>query len=183
MNRRGTGSPAPQRPAGSRERLPGLGEVPGERPGQDGAAESGGEQAERTGRAERVDRVAYALGGVVDVLQDAVAQHRVVTAALDHVEQAEDVALDAADPVGDPGLGGAALQCEERVGAGVDDGDPVAEAGDRHREVAGAAAGVQDVQGVPAGRLDLAVESILQDLPDHGGTEGGAGAQLIRHGS
>lgn len=80
------------------------------------------------------------------------------------------------------GLGGAALQREERVGAGVDDGDPMAEPGDRHREVPGAAAGVQDVQGVPAGRLDLAVEGVLQDLPHHSGTEGGAGAQLVRHG-
>lgn len=93
-----------------------------------------------------------------------------------------DIALDTADPVGDPGLGRAALQREERVGAGVDDGDAVAETGDRHREVAGAAAGVQDIQGVPAGRLHPAVEGVLEDLPDHGGTEGGAGAQLVRHG-
>lgn len=147
----------------------------GERPCQDGTAEPGGEQTERAGRPERRHGVAYALGGVVHVLQDAVAEHRVVPLALDHLEQAVDVALDTADPVGDPGLGGAALQREERVGAGVDDGDAVAEAGDRHREVAGAAAGVQDVQGVPAGHLHPVVEGVLEDLPDHGGTEGGAG--------
>ncbi len=94
------GEPAGHRvalaPAASRvgERLPGLGEVSGEGAGQNGSAETGGEQAERAGGAQRLDRVAYALGGLVDVLQDAVAEHRVEAVALDDVEQAEDVALD-----------------------------------------------------------------------------------------
>ncbi len=141
-----------------------------------------GQQAERARGAQRLDRVAHALGGLVDVLQDAVAEHRVETAAVDDVEQAEDVALDATDPVGHPGLGRAALQCEERVGARVDDGDAVAEPGGGHGEVARAAPGVQYVQGVPADRLGLTVQSVLEDLPDHGGTKGGAGARLVRHG-
>ncbi|CAM5638711.1 hypothetical protein SGLAM104S_02450 [Streptomyces glaucescens] len=122
------------------------------------------------------DGVADALGRVVDVLQDAVAEHRVVAAALGHVEQAVGVALHSAHPVGDAGLGGAALQGEQRVGAGVDDGDPVAEAGDGHREVAAAASGVEDVQRLPARGLDPAVQGVLEDVPDDGGTEGGAGA-------
>ena len=111
------------------------------------------------------------------------AQHHVVAAALDHVEEAVGVALDAPHPVGDAGLGGAALQREQRVGAGVDDGDPVAEAGDGHREVAAAAAGVEDVQRLAPRGLDPAVEGVLEDLPDHGGTERGAGAHRVRHGS
>ncbi|GHI24318.1 hypothetical protein Shyd_56890 [Streptomyces hydrogenans] len=146
----------------------------GEGAGEDRAAESGAEEAERAAGAERGHGVAHAFGGVVDVLQDAVAEHHVVGAALGHVEEAADVALDAGHQVGDPGLGGAALQREERVGAGVDDGDPVAEAGHRHREVAGAAAGVEDVQvGLPRAP-DPAVEGVLEDVPDDGGAQGGA---------
>ena len=134
--------------------------------------------------AQRGHGVAHALGGVVHVLQDAVAEHHVVAAALDDVEEAVGVALDAADPVGDAGLGGAALQREQRVGAGVDDGDAVAEAGDGHREVAAAAAGVEDVQRRPGPvALTRRSRASLQDLPDHGGTEGGAGAGMrVRHG-
>ena len=154
----------------------------GEGAGEDGAAQTGGEQAEGAGRAQRVDGVADALGRVVDVLQHAVAEHGVVAAALDDVEQAVGVALDGAHPVGDAGLRGAALQGEEGVGAGVDDGDAVAEAGDRHGEVAGAAAGVEDVQGVAPGGLDPALQGVLEDVPDHGGTKGCARAQRVRHG-
>ncbi len=106
-----------------------------------------------------------------------------MAAAVDDVEEAVDVTLHTAHAVGDAGLRGPALQREQRVGAGVDDGDAVAEAGDGHREVARAAAGVENVQGVAPGRLDLVVESVLEDLPDHGGTEGGAGAHRVRHGS
>lgn len=156
---------------------------PHECPGQDRATESGGQQTECSGRAERLHRVPHALGGVVHVLKDSVAEHGVVPTAPDHVEQAEDVSLDSVDPVGDPGLGGTALQREQRVGARVDDGDPVAQACDGNGEVARTATRVQYVQGVPAGRLDLAVESVFEDLPDHSGTEGGTGAQLVRHGS
>lgn len=111
------------------------------------------------------------------------AEHRVVAAAPDHVEEAVRVALDALHAVGDTGLGGAALQREQRVRAGVDDGDAVTEAGDGHREVAAAASGVEDVQRVPTRGLAPAVEGVLKDVPDHGGTEGGAGAARVRHGS
>lgn len=99
------------------------------------------------------------------------AQHHVVAAALDDVEQVMDIALDAVDPVGHTGLGGAALQREERVGAGVDHGDAVPELGHGHREVAAAAAGVEDVQGIRPPLLGPAVEGVLEDVPDHGGTE------------
>ena len=104
------------------------------------------------------------------------AQHRVVAAALDDVEEAVGVALDALHAVGDAGLGGAALQREQRVRAGVDDGDAVAEAGDGHREVAAAASGVEDVQRLPARGLDPAVEGVLGGPPRprrYGGRRGG----------
>ena len=79
-----------------------------------------------------------------------------------------------------------ALQGEQGVGAGVDHGDAVAEAGQGHGEVAAAAAGVEDVQRLPAGGLDPAVQGVLKDLPDHGGAQSGAGdgrAHRVRHGS
>lgn len=107
------------------------------------------------------------------------AQDRVVAAPLDHVEEPVGVALDALHAVGDAGLGGAALQGEQRVGAGVDDGDPVPEEGDGHREVPAAAAGVEDVERLTPGRLDPPLEGVLKDLPDHGRTEGGSGPRGV----
>lgn len=165
------GAPAARRVGKS---VPRLGEVSGEGAGEDRAAQSGGEQTEAAAGPERGDGVPYAFGLVVDVLQDPVAEHGVVARAADHVEQSADVALDAGDEVGDPGLGGPALQREQRVGAGVDDRDPVAEAGDGDREVPGAAARVEDVEAVLPGGLDPAVEGVLEDVPDDGGTQGGA---------
>ncbi len=162
--------------------LLGLLEVTGEGPGQHGTAQSGGEQAEDALGAQGGHRVADAFGGVVDVLQHAVAQHDVVPAALDHVEEAVGVALDAPHPVGDTGFGGAPLQGEERVRAGVDDRDAVAEPGGGHGEVAAAASGVEDVQRLTARGFDPAVQGVLQDLPDHGGTKRGAGSHRVRHG-
>ncbi len=173
------GAPAP---GGVGEGLARLGEVPGEGAGEHGAAESGGEQAEGAGGAEGGDRVADALGRVLDVLEHAVTEHDVEAVALDDVEQAVRVALDAPDAVGDAGLGGPALQREQRVGAGVDDGDPVAEPGERHRELARAATGVEHLEDVPTGGLDPAVEGVPQDLPDDGGAEGSPGAQGVGHG-
>jgi hypothetical protein len=181
-NRRGTGSPSPQRPAGSVRAWRASLKWPARARARTAPPQARGEQAEGAGRTQGLDGVAHALGGVVDVLQDAVAEHGVVAAALDDVEQAVGVALDGAHAVGDAGLGSPALQGEEGVGAGVDDGDAVAEAGHGHGEVAGAAAGVEDVQGVAPGGLDPAVQGVLEDLPDHGGTKGCARAQRVRHG-
>lgn len=107
------------------------------------------------------------------------AQHDVVAAPLDHVEEAVDVALDALHTVGDAGFGGAALQGEQRVRAGVDDGDTVAEACHGHREIAAAAAGVEDVQHLTARGLHPAVKGVLEDLPDHRGTERATGARGV----
>ena len=61
-------------------------------------------------------------------------------------EQGTGVPLLGAHPVGDAGVRGTALQRGESVGAGVDDGDAVAEARERDRETPGATADVDDVE-------------------------------------
>ena len=58
-------------------------------------------------------------------------------------------------PVGDPGLGGPTGQRGERVGAGVDHGDPVAGLGQRHGEPAGAAADVEHGEPLAGAPLQL----------------------------
>ena len=88
----------------------------------------------------------------------------------DEVGQVGEVALQAGDPAGEPALGGAALQRGQRVGAGVDDGDPVAGARERHGEAAGAAAGVDDVEALAVG-VGLGQDG-GQHLPHHGGAGG-----------
>ena len=78
-----------------------------------------------------------------------------------------------------PASRGPALERGERVGAGVDDGDPVAELGQRHGEAAGAAAGVEDVERrapAGAGRRD----SLAQHVPHHGGA-GRAATAVVGH--
>ena len=176
MKRRGTGSPSPQRPSGSSSACRASLKCPARARASTAPPSPAASRLRTPSGRSAATALRDALGGVVHVLQDAVAEHDVVAAALDHVEEAVGVALDAPHPVGDPGLGGAALQREQRVRAGVDDGDAVAEAGDGHREVAAAAPGVEDVERLPSRGLDPAVEGVLEDLPDHGGTEGGAGA-------
>lgn len=181
VKRRGTGSPSPQRPAGSVRAWRASLKWPARARARTAPPRPAASRLV-AGQAQRVDGVADALGRVVDVLQHAVAEHGVVATALDDVEQAVGVALNRAYPVGDACLRGAAFQGEEGVGTGVDDRDAMAEAGDRYGEVAGAAAGVEDVQGVAAGGLDPALQGVLEDLPDHGGTKGCARAQRVRHG-
>ena len=73
------------------------------------------------------------------------AQHHVGAGGAGDVEQVGQVALLRRRPVGDAGLAGPAVEGGQGVGAGVDDGDPVAELGQRDREAAGAATDVEDV--------------------------------------
>ncbi len=70
---------------------------------------------------------------------------------------------------GHAGLGRAALERGERVGAGVDDDDAVAEPGERHGEAAGAAADVDDVQRAPVTGL---AQQGVEDAPDDGRPDG-----------
>ncbi len=97
------------------------------------------------------------------MLEHAVAEHQVGAARLDDLEQPGGVALHRAHL--DAGLAGPALQRGQRVRAGVDDGDPVAELGERDGEPAGAAADVQDVE---AGGSRPS-EHLAQHVPHHRG--------------
>ena len=70
----------------------------------------------------------------------------VVPGRRQHLVQQVAVTLDAADAVADPGGVGATAQGRERVGTGVDDGDVVAEAGERDGEHPAAPADVENAQ-------------------------------------
>jgi hypothetical protein len=114
---------------------------------EDGAQPCAARQAERCrpDAARRAPRAARRTG-VVDDLEDAVREDEVGAAGGDEVAERGGVPLPGGDAVGDAGLGGAALEGGEGVGARVDDGDPVAELGERDGEAAGAAADVDDVR-------------------------------------
>ena len=146
------------------EQRPGLLEVAGHRPGDHRGVALGDEQAEHPAGAQHPADRGERGGRVVDDLEDAVAEHDVGLAGLGDVEQVAEVALLAGDPVGHPGLAGAPVEGGQGVGAGVDDGDPVAEPGERDGEAAGAAADVEDVPGPGA-----PVEHRPQARPHHGG--------------
>ena len=123
----------------------------GDGAGEDGARPVGGRDAHLAARAQRAGDLAEGDGGVVDDLEDVVAQRQVVTAVAaaaagqDLVQQVA-VALEAADPRPDAGGVGPAAQGGQGVGAGVDDGDVVAEPGERDGEHAAAAADVEHAQ-------------------------------------
>jgi hypothetical protein len=106
--------------------------------------------------------------GVVDDLEDAVAQHHVCAGGAGDLEQVGHVPLLAGD--GHPLLPRAAVEGGQGVGAGVDDRDPVAELGDPDREPAGAAADVEHVERVP-------VQDRRQGLPHDGGPGGAPAAR------
>ena len=73
------------------------------------------------------------------------AQHQVDTALGRQLDEVAQVALESGDPVGDALLVGTTSEGGESVGAGVDDGDPVAPGSHPDREPAGAAADVEDL--------------------------------------
>ena len=144
-----------------------LREVPGHRPRDDRGVPLGDQEREvATGAKHPGDRV-QCCRRVVDHLEDAVAEHQVGTAGCDQVGQGGEVALLTDDL--DADLAGAASQCGQGIGAGVDHGDPVAELGDPDRGDPGATADVDDVEG-------RTVEHGGQVVPHHGGA--GIGAAL-----
>ena len=71
-------------------------------------------------------------------------EHHVGTAGGGDVGECRQVALAGVD--GDAGLASPAVERGQRIGAGIDDGDPVAEPGDAYGRGAGAAADVEDVE-------------------------------------
>ncbi len=115
------------------------------------------------------------------------AEHHVDPALGHQVGQRAQVALVAGDQVGDAALLGPAGQDREGVGAGVDDGDLVAELGDPDGETPGAATDVDDPRQPRRRRRRR--RGPAQGVPDHGGA-GGAAALAgcvalcsVRHGA
>ena len=125
-------------------------EVAVDGPAQHGGRPAGDQDAGRAAGPQRGGDRGDHPGRVVDDLEHGVAQDQVDAARLDQAGERVAVALHGVHPVGDPGVGGPAGQRGERVGAGVDHGDPVPGLGERHGEPAGAAADVEHGQ-LPAG--------------------------------
>jgi len=153
------------------ERVACLGEVAGHSAGEDHGVAGGHQDAEGAARAQDLDEGEHGGCDVVDVLEDAVAEDEVGRAGPDDVEQPGGVTLHRAHL--DTCLAGPSLERGERIGAGVDDGDPVAQPRDRHREASGAASHVEHVE--PAGAAGAAGpggEDATEGVPHHGGTGG-----------
>ena len=127
------------------------------------------------GTQHRDDRVQRG-GRVVDEAEHAVAQDQVDTLVGCQLAQVAQVALQAGDPVGHSLLVGPAGEGGQGVGAGVDDGDPVALGRHPDREPAGAAADVEDLL------LPRALEQGADGVPDHRGAGGGTTFEGAFHG-
>ena len=160
------------------EDVPCLGEVAGHRPGQHGRVPLVDQQGEgAAGTQHRGDR-RQRDGRVVDEAEYAVAQHQVDAAFRGEVAEVAEVALQAGDQVGHVLLVGPAGQGGESVGAGVDDGDPVALGGDADREPAGAAADVEDLCSLESPSSQQRADGV----PDHRGAGGGTAFDRAVHG-
>jgi hypothetical protein len=143
-------------------------QVPVHRPAEHRGGPAGDQHARGAARAQRGGQRGHHRRRIVDHLQHGVAEHQVRAAGLDQPGERVAVALHGTDPLGDPGLRGAAGQRGERVGTGVDHGDPMPGLGERHGETAGAAADVEHGQRGVAAAFQLGA----QHRPDHGGTGG-----------
>ena len=174
VNRRGPGRPAgpgsPRRPlAGSAADLgqqpPGVVEPAGQRAVDHRRNRTGGEHADRAGGPQHLGDRRHGVRRGVNVLQHAVAEHQIRARLAGHHREVRDVSLDHAER--DVHLGGPAFGGGERVGAGIDHRHVVAQAGQRHGEPAGPAAGVEDVEPGPAGlrreRGDHRPEDVADD--------------------
>ena len=116
-NRRGSGSPFPQRPSGLVSGLARLAELAGESLGEDDGEPSGDEEGEVAVRGEHGRDLGQGRGGVVDDLEDAVAADEVDALAL-LGRQAVGVPLPSGDAVGHAEVGGAAFRAARALGLG-----------------------------------------------------------------
>ena len=173
---------------------PGLDEVSGHRPGEHGGVPLADQQGEgAAGTQHRGDR-RQGPGGVVDEAEHAVAQDEVdsrtclrtgswtvfwVNNPGNQLTQVVEVALQTGDAVGHVLLVGPTGERGEGVGAGVDDGDLVAEAGESDREPAGAATDVEDGLLLPG--LAGAVEQRAKGIPDDRGAGCGPAFERAIH--
>ena len=158
------------------EEGPGLGEVTGHRPGEHGGVPLADQQREgAVGPQHRDDRVQRG-SRIIDEAEHAVAQDQVDTLVGCQLAQVAQVALQTGDPVGHSLFVGPAGEGSQGVGAGVDDGDPVALGRHPDREPAGAAADVEDLL------LPTALEQGADGVPDHRGAGGSTTFEGAVHG-
>ena len=129
------------------------------------------------GPQHRDDRV-QRPGRIIDEAEHAVTQDQVDTLLGRQLAQVAQVALQTGDPVSHSLFVGSPGEGSQGVGAGVDDGDPVALGSHPDREPAGAAADVEDLL------LPTALEHGADGVPDHRGAGGSTtfeGAVHARH--
>ena len=141
----------------------------GERLGQDRAAAVGDHDARRAARAQDGGDRCEDLRRIVDLLEDAVAQHEIGALGRDERRELVAVALHAADKIGDAGIDGTTAKARQRVRAGVDDRDPMSGLRERHGEAAGAAADVDHAEWLARSSIEFG----SQRCPDHGGARSG----------
>jgi hypothetical protein len=123
-------------------------EATGQCPAGDRRGDSGRKDAGPTTGAQYAGNRSESGGRVIDVLEDAVAEHDIDARSGDGAREAADVALDGTHLPGETGLGRPALEGGQRVGAGIDDGDAMPEGSQGYGELAGATPCVDDVEGV-----------------------------------
>ena len=124
-------------------------QVAGERLGEDQRLPLSHQQAEHPAGPERPGHGRQRGGGVVDHLEDPVADHDVGLPLADQRGQLGGIALQPGDPSGQAGFGRPALQCGEGVGARVDHPDLMAARSQRNGHAARAAAEIDHVQRPP----------------------------------
>lgn len=157
------------------EYIPGLAELTGQRASEYGGVPLADQDAEcslgRQGRADGpkgVDRIS-------DQPEDLVAEDQIDGTGYDQIRESGQVPLVAGDPVGHAVLVGTSVQGRQRIGARVDDRDPVAELGETDREPAGPAPDVEDFQTLPPSEVGQTC------LPHDGRADRGPALQRSLH--
>jgi hypothetical protein len=168
VNRRGRAGPGPGSAVDLGQQPPGVVEPAGQRPVDHRRHRTGGEHADRTGGPQHLGDRRHGVRRGVDVLQHAVAEDQIHTRLAGHHREVRYVSLDHAER--DVHLGGPAFGRGERVGTGIDHRHVVAQAGQRHGEPAGPAAGVEDVEPGPAGLRRERGDHRPEDVADDRGT-------------
>ena len=143
----------------------GLGELAGERAGQHGGDAGSDHEADVSAVGEHLGDGSQGRRGVIDELQRAMAAHEVGVGVWVDLKQVCGVSLYGHDALADPGVTGSTVQRGQRVKAGVDDRDVMAELGQRNGQTTSATAKVDDPQTSP--ELLLAIEhKSPHGLPD-----------------
>jgi len=168
-----TAAPSASRAHGSArfvgEQIDRRGDVAGECLGQDRAAAVGDHDARRAARTQDGGDRCEDLRRIVDLLEDAVAQYEIGTLGCDECRELVAVALHAIDKIGDASIDGTTAKAGQRIGAGVDDRDPMSGPRERHGEAAGAATDVDHAEWLARPSIEFG----SQRCPDHRGARSG----------